>query len=310
MTTFLLELWHDLREKRLWPVAVGLVAAIVAIPMVMLKPASGGSAQPVVVAKAPQPDTLPAVDVDTSPTHGSKLETFSQRNPFKPLSDLKKDDAGAPTTSSSSSSSSSSSTAGPSGGSSATGGSPLTGSPSTGSPSTPPSSTPSTPSTPSSPTVQWFRYVADIRFGEPGHMKDHKGLGDLTLLPDNQTAAIVFMGIVDAKSAVFFVADPAFTPDGEGECNDKKDCRFVQLSVDAKKNEETFTSLDGKTKYSLKLVKLRRETLSASDAQGDTSPKLGLPKLGKPAGGSIISEASDAVLPRLLDLSPVARSTK
>ena len=28
MTTFFLDLWHDLREKRLWPVAAGLAVAI------------------------------------------------------------------------------------------------------------------------------------------------------------------------------------------------------------------------------------------------------------------------------------------
>src|SRR3954471_6900253 len=93
MTTFFLELWHDLREKRLWPVAVGLLAATVAIPVVMLKPASEGSPAPVVATPAPKGDTLPAVEVDTSPSHGSRLEPFSQRAPFKPLADLKKDPA-------------------------------------------------------------------------------------------------------------------------------------------------------------------------------------------------------------------------
>ena len=40
MTTFFIDLWHDLREKRLWPVAVGLLAAIVAVPAILFKPAS------------------------------------------------------------------------------------------------------------------------------------------------------------------------------------------------------------------------------------------------------------------------------
>ena len=41
MTTFFLDLWQDLREKRLWPVAAGLAVAIVALPVALVKPASG-----------------------------------------------------------------------------------------------------------------------------------------------------------------------------------------------------------------------------------------------------------------------------
>src|SRR3954470_23067405 len=91
--TFFLDLWHDLREKRLWPVAVGLLAAAVAIPVVMLKPASAGGPGPVVAAPAPKLDTLPAVTVDSSPPHGSNLKPCHQRDPFKPLADLKKADS-------------------------------------------------------------------------------------------------------------------------------------------------------------------------------------------------------------------------
>ncbi|MEA2427361.1 MAG: hypothetical protein QOF37_989, partial [Thermoleophilaceae bacterium] len=128
---------------------------------------------------------------------------------------------------------------------------------------------------------------------------------------DDKTASIVFMGVGDAgKSAVFFVSDPAFTPTGEGECNDKKDCRFVKLTLDAKKNEETFTSLDGSIVYKLKLVKLNREMISGSKAKGKTTFKAPALNLGKDAVAGSISQASDAVLPRLLDLPAVATETK
>ena len=39
MKAFALDLWHDLREKRLWPVAVLLLAALVAVPVLLAKPA-------------------------------------------------------------------------------------------------------------------------------------------------------------------------------------------------------------------------------------------------------------------------------
>jgi hypothetical protein len=305
--TFFLDLWQDLREKRLWPVAVGLLAAAIAIPLVMLKPASQGTPAPVVATPAPKADTLPAVEVDASPTHGSKLETFSQRDPFKPLSDLKKADSTG-STSSGSGSKASDPTVSSADSSTSPGGS----SPSSSSPGDLPSPVTS-PSSPDSTTtttapLKWFRYTADISFGQAGDLKTLKGATDFTLLPDAKTATVVFMGVTnDAKSALFFIADPAFTPSGEGECNDKKDCRFVKLALDDKKDEETFTSLDGTVVYKLKLLKLNREYMSPDEAQGDTSDSNAGSKLGKDAGGSTIADASQAVLPRLLDLPSVAQ---
>ncbi len=40
MKIFLLDLWHDLREKRLWPVAVVLAVGLVAVPVVLSKPSA------------------------------------------------------------------------------------------------------------------------------------------------------------------------------------------------------------------------------------------------------------------------------
>jgi hypothetical protein len=302
---FFLELWHDLREKRLWPVAVGLLAAAIAIPVVMLKPATEGTPAPVVATPAPKAGTLPAVEVDTSPVHDSKLETFKQRDPFKPLSDLKKDPADSTSAAPSDPTASGASASSPTAGSGSGSGS---GAPSD---STPPISTPSTPNSDTTTTtttpVKWFRYTADMSFGEAGDLKTLKGVTDFTLLPDEKVAAVVFMGVSDdAKSAIFFIADPAFTPSGEGECNDKDDCRFVKLSLSDKKDEEKFTSLDGSIVYKLKLLKLNREYISPDEAQGDTTDSNSGSKLGKDAGGATIGDASQSVLPKLLALPSVA----
>jgi hypothetical protein len=170
---------------------------------------------------------------------------------------------------------------------------------------TPVTTPPSTPSTTTTTPVKWFRYTADISFGQAGSLKTLKSVADFTLLPDDKTAAVVFMGVSnDAKSAIFFIADPAFTASGEGECNDKQDCRFVKLSLDAQKDQESFTSLDGTIVFKLKLLKLNREYISQSAAQGDTSNPSS--KLGKDASGGAIADASQSLLPRLLDLPSVA----
>ena len=63
MTTFFLDLWQDLREKRLWPVAAGLAVAIVALPVALVKPASSPSPSSAPPSE-PQAAKLPAVSLD------------------------------------------------------------------------------------------------------------------------------------------------------------------------------------------------------------------------------------------------------
>src|SRR3954469_12742496 len=94
MTTFFIDLWHDLRERRLWPVAVGLIAAIVAVPAILFKPASDAAPPATIPPKAPSADPLPVVAVESGPSVGSKLEAFDEKNPFKPMKDLAKADTG------------------------------------------------------------------------------------------------------------------------------------------------------------------------------------------------------------------------
>jgi hypothetical protein len=303
MTTFFLDLWQDLRDKRLWPVAVGLVAAVIAIPAIMLKPAAAPSAPPPVASNPSDTVTLPAVSVDTSSTHGSKLATFSTRNPFKPLSDLKDDTTTADTSTSSAGStsgdgsgSSSASGGSPAGGSSSPGSSPAGGSSGGSGGGAPPTST--DPNSLNSPGIHFYKYTADFQFGLTGSEKTFKSTDALTLLPSKDSPVVVFMGSSDAKSATFFVADPAFRAEGEGKCNSKA-CTFVTLRLDEGHNEETFT--DGNVAYDLKLLKLRRVTMTPEEAKGDAvDSKPSGKRVAAADGGKTISDASGRFLPRLI----------
>ena len=52
MKIFMLDLWHDLREKRLWPVALVLLAGLLAVPVLLAK-------DPEEPAPAPAVDAAP-----------------------------------------------------------------------------------------------------------------------------------------------------------------------------------------------------------------------------------------------------------
>ena len=93
MKNFLLDLWHDLRAKRLWPVALVLLAGIVAVPRRPLEEGRGarGGAAPASAAKAeaPEPDgpaELAEVKLeDLGQGSGSSLSSFDDpSNPFAP----------------------------------------------------------------------------------------------------------------------------------------------------------------------------------------------------------------------------------
>jgi hypothetical protein len=302
MTTFFLDLWHDLREKRLWPVAVGLLAAIVAVPAILFKPASDAAPDTAVAPRTISGQTLPVVAVESGPTQGSKLEAFSAKNPFKPMKDLAKtstpgdsgsgsaDGSGAGDGGSFGGGSTGSDAAGDLGGGSGSGGATV-------------GSDGSTPSAPGIPrVVEWFRYAADFSFGPSGDTKKFKGPASFTTLPDENSPSIVFLGVSDdGKSALFLISDPAFEAEGEGKCTPKGGpCQFVALKVSDTNDEETFTSVDGSVSYELKLDRIRREKLE-TDGNGDPVPSKSKTIAGADAEAG---EASAEAVPELFASGP------
>jgi hypothetical protein len=317
MTSFFIDLWHDLRERRLWPVAVGLLAAIVAVPAVLFKPVSDATPPSVAAPKPSGVATLPVVNVESGPIEGSRLEAFraSEKNPFKPMKDLAKpaatagapgpgaSAAGAGSTGGSTSTSGGSTSTSTSGGSTS-GGSTSGGSTSGGSTSAPSSSTPSS----TAPTTEWFRYAADFSFGPTGGKADvFKSVANFTLLPNEATPAVVFLGVnADGKTAMFYVADAGFTADGEGTCNaDGAACRYLTLKVADSSDEETFSAVDGSVSYDLKLLKISRESLGTGSApKTPDAPKKGKTLAATGAGVTAATETTQDVLPTAFAAGP------
>src|SRR3954452_22918050 len=99
MTSLFLDLIQDLREKRLWPVAVALLVATAAVPLVLLKSSEGPSDSAPAIASGSVAEGLPVVNVAKASAAPSSLNEFSEKNPFKPTSKLASGaPGGAPTT--------------------------------------------------------------------------------------------------------------------------------------------------------------------------------------------------------------------
>src|SRR3954468_24071699 len=174
MKIFFLDLVQDLRSKRLMPVAVVLAVALVAVPVVLSKPAKTTAPRPIQAARsAPDPKDLKALAsvklATTDSERGSSLDTFDPAHPLRPpkkVTQKKKETSDAPSTAAGN----------------ATSGSPTgetgTGAPSSGETgSTGGGTTGGGTGGGSAPTqaVQ-YRYVVDVTFITNGHARHIKGL--------------------------------------------------------------------------------------------------------------------------------------
>jgi hypothetical protein len=245
------DIWQDLREKRLWPIALVLVLAIVAIPVALTKSA----AQP--PASTPVAETEGAYDrvtvkldgADAASTGaGSALDEFAEGDPFTPPSAIAKS-AGAGATATAS-------LAGPSDGGDS-------GQPSGGGSS--PSPSPDAPVDVVPPVTRTetsqYEYVADVTFWVGNQRREMRGLRKLDMLPNQSAPVLIFMGTAgDGGNAVFLV-DSTLKAAGEGRCvPSRANCAYVHVGPGS---EEAFTTEQGDS-YRLRVDEIRRVKLKAS----------------------------------------------
>ncbi len=84
MTDYFRDVWFELRERRLWPIAVAL--ALVAVPVLLLE---HGDEKPAPVAQTPPAEVQDnlrkvAVLAIVPSSLGSELGVFDKKDPFKP----------------------------------------------------------------------------------------------------------------------------------------------------------------------------------------------------------------------------------
>jgi hypothetical protein len=289
--TFLTSLYRDMRDRRLLiPVAV-LLVAIVAVPLVLRKPAE--PAPPVAATPAPSADATAvttAVLVDSNVDvreYQKRLAKLKSKNPFDVRFTVTGQSTGT-ANSGSGTGGAASDVANPSDPSAGTATGPASPAP-TGSGSTSTdvgSGTPTdtttpdtsgdttTPDTPVQPEIRFFAGRVDVSVGPLGKAKDLDNVKYLTFLPDDSAPIAAFVGLTGSgrsESAVFAITSQAAVLDGDGTCAPHKPdpCQFLTL----KPGEQRYIRYADKT-YRLKVRDTHVvEVKDPNDAsnQGDNS---------------------------------------
>jgi hypothetical protein len=233
--SFLRNLVSDLVEKRLWPVALLLVGALVAVPFVL----GGGGSEADTAATATPPATATATATTIRVSEDTNVATIAptgaKHNPFKQPKAEKAAtaDESATTTPSTSEATPTSGDTGSTGG---------TTTPSTSTPSTtttPPSDSTTTPKT--DENTKAIR--VDLSFGEPGSskQKDHTDIARLSALPSADKPIVIFLGVKkDKKTATFLISSDA-TATGDGTCKPSAtNCQTIEMQ----EGDSTFLDID------------------------------------------------------------------
>jgi hypothetical protein len=317
MTNFLSDLWHDLREKRLWPVALVLLAALVAVPVVLSKSSEDAPAPPPVATEArevPEPRELKGLAEvkleEASVGTGSSFDTFDPSNPFRPPRKViqgpeQADSAGG-------------SDAGPGSATGADTGSKVTvdgGAGTGGGGATPIDSGPvdtgggdtggDTGGGDTTTTTQ-FAYVVDVTFGSDGRTRKIKGMERLDMLPSQASPLLLFLGVTANGGNAVFLVDSTLDTAGEGSCKpSRSECAFLYLGAGS---EHEFVNDEGDS-YQLKVDEIRKVKVGAK-------PSARASKKDAKASGAKASAAIGApdaprrfVPPILADLVSVSNAT-
>ena len=256
MNVFLLDLWHDLKEKRLWPVALVLLVGLVAVPVLLAQPADEPStAPPAATAAGPKPDVLKQLAKvklgDEEVGDGSTLGAFNPSNPFNPPKGAIKKEAGpstanagpsADTAGAPTSTDDGGSTVTPGGGTTGgvPGGLPGGGDTGGGSPTT---------------TTTVYKYVVDLTFKANGHTRRIKGMEKLDMLPNQSAPLLIFMGVTPKGSNAVFLVDSTLKAAGEGKCKPSEaKCAFAYIGAGS---EYIFTEDNGDS-YTVRIDEIRK----------------------------------------------------
>jgi hypothetical protein len=266
------DIWRQLVRRRLWPLALLLVAALVAVPMVLAKQPEVTTEVPVANGAgsvATDPVTLaadPIVSAAEANDRGEKAKVLGTKHDiFKPTAKKVKVKQAQTDTGSGTGTAPTPSNSG--GGSGSSGGTP-TGGGATPTPVTEPKPAPKT----------YALYSLSVRFGasDGGSQPSKMTLPRLKALPSDADALLIYLGLArDHKTAVFML-DSNVKPQGDGECDPTpENCETIRLRVGETEFFDVMSD-DGVTvagQYQLDLLKIHK-SVTANAAKAAKSARL------------------------------------
>jgi hypothetical protein len=251
---------RDLVERRLWPVALLLVVAAVAVPVYLGRSSDDGAtdtAPPAATAQAGPKASKAAVSLDESTDESDGVGDV--RNPFKQKHVPKAEKADTSTGSEAATPSSGSTS---SGGSAPSGG----GSDSTG------GTTPTTPTTPTDDTTTKKTDVdvshVSLHLGPVGELVTYKDVARLSPLPSAGNPLFVFTGVLkDGKTAVLLPSSTVqIGEESDVACKpSNKSCQKLELEQD----DTVFFTIAGDatgTQYQLDVISVRQKSGGSAKA--------------------------------------------
>jgi hypothetical protein len=258
--------WHGLVQRKLWPVALLLVAALVAVPLVLAKepeplPPMASAAQ------ASKDQGLPVTYVSEVGEDGEAVVRRRvlgvAKDPFEPKALPKKKKAKAKAKAKATATP----TAEPD--SSAAGG----GTPDAGSGTTPPVS----PGPTATPTVTIPAFSIKVRFGRTDGELGTGTFERLSVLPDDENPVLVYRGVEDGGKVAIFELTGAVVADGDGTCAPTpQDCQYLKLRAgETEFITVTDTGTEADAQYQLDLVKITTKATKAAldpDAEAEVEP--------------------------------------
>jgi hypothetical protein len=260
--------WRELVQRRLLPVAVLLVGALVAVPFLLSKDPAPAPAPTVPTASTAKQsgseleDPVVSLVADGTPAKRRRVLGYS-KNPFEPAAAPKVE--ATPTPAATSGSALATSGDDKAKGGDATGGSTSP----AGSPSEPGgTAAPVDPTTGTEkPARKYELYSLTVRFGPSDNEALEKmNLPRLKALPSAKDPLLVYLGPGKGGKSAVFMVDASLEPQGDGSCDPSPaNCETIEL----REGETEFFDVVGETgdttaQYQLDLLSIKRSTTASA----------------------------------------------
>lgn len=304
--TFLQNLWRDLVDKRLWPVVVGLLVALVAVPLVISSgdtPAAVSSATPVGVVGGPAAEATAEIAVAAVPGGRVVNRGGKSRDPFKPLVFAKTPKTPASATATAASSprgAAAGGVAGPGPSSASSGGTPAK-------PDSRPTPVPAATRPTTTTRTRLLSYAMTVAVKRSGRTTTRRGIRAITYLPSSDYPLVTFLGVKsDGVTATFLLAEGVEVLNGRTACRPSDSrCELVEL----KATENVLLARTPKAGAAMKRFRLTVRSIALREVQATRSAAAAHSSRSSSGGSRVTGGALPLSATELAPVRQVTRAT-